>query len=144
MTRTYYGDINGKFWDVQSSDDATHFGVEPTLGYAWECCGQGGAEGQTECPNGCKDCVACKTPYPPCLKHWGQHVMSLDEEALIYRFTSTHTQTMTAVLANLIAALATTADDEKREELLARIELGSAIAECLGRTGACSFVASCC
>ena len=40
MGRYYHGDIQGKFWfGVQSSSDASHFGVEPTQMYTFYGCG---------------------------------------------------------------------------------------------------------
>ena len=40
MGRFYTGDIEGKFWfGTQSSDDATHFGVNPEIQYDYYGCG---------------------------------------------------------------------------------------------------------
>ena len=40
MGRYYYGDIQGKFWfGVQSSDDASYFGVEPEYLHEFRDCG---------------------------------------------------------------------------------------------------------
>jgi len=40
MGRYYTGDIEGKFWfGTQSSDDATHFGVNPEIQYDYYGCG---------------------------------------------------------------------------------------------------------
>ena len=40
MGRYYYGDIQGKFWfAIQSSDDATYFGIEPEYIYEFLECG---------------------------------------------------------------------------------------------------------
>lgn len=40
MGRYYRGDIEGKFWfGTQSSDDATHFGVNPDIQYDYYGCG---------------------------------------------------------------------------------------------------------
>lgn len=40
MGRWYYGDIHGKCWfGVQSSSDASNFGVEPTKEYRFRGCG---------------------------------------------------------------------------------------------------------
>ena len=122
MGRYYSGDIEGKFWfGVQSSDDASFFGAEPTepnyLEYYF-----------TE-----DDLAEVKKGLKECKKELGKYKIELDQ--FFQRETGYTDEMMEEELK---------VNKNKAKELLtwyARLELGEKIAECIEESGQCSFEA---
>lgn len=65
MGRYYSGDIEGKFWfGTQSSDDATHFGVNPEIQYDYYgcgCCATDNIVDNNDDANAALYCTSCYT-----------------------------------------------------------------------------------
>jgi hypothetical protein len=104
MGRYYSGDIEGKFWfGTQSSDDATHFGVNPLLQYDYYGCGCCATDDLTGHINdgNATDTVYCTGCYTSLKDHLDQTIEDRDTELtyhesneIYYDFQEKHVDTV--------------------------------------------------
>ena len=130
MGRYYNGDINGKFaFAVQASNDADHFGVigtEPqTLEYYFSEYNLGTIN------EGIKVCENQLGEYKDKLEHFFKSVNGFNEDIVKDWFKKTYNEDMPYDKFNANYAI------------LARLELGIKIRDCVQKNGECQFTAEC-
>ena len=130
MGRYYNGDINGKFaFAVQASNDADHFGVigtEPqTLEYYFSEYNLGTIN------EAIKVCENQLGEYKDKLDHFFKSVNGFNEDIVKDWFKKTYNEDMPYDKFNANYAI------------LARLELGIKIRDCVQKNGECQFTAEC-
>jgi len=87
MGRYYTGDIGGKFWfGTQSSDDATHFGVDPIVQYDYhgcQCCATDDVDA-TKNNEEAKSTLFCSSCYDSLEDHLEQTKEDRQDELTYY------------------------------------------------------------
>jgi len=169
MGRYYEGDIRGKFWfSVQSSDDASSFGVEPEYLYEFHGCGCS-IEIFTEHDDTLNDSLYCHTCYTS-LKHHCEDIQTDNTwycRELSYSFYIDHQPMVQAAIQRLTQDVGkymkgyqivgdvqdgfeydyTISNDASKHitqlqrEKIARLCLGRLIDHCLTEKGTCFFTA---
>ena len=130
MGRYYNGDIEGKFaFAVQPSNDADHFGVigtEPqTLEYYFSEYNLGTIN------EAIKVCENQLGEYKDKLDHFFKSVNGFNEDIVKDWFKKTYNEDMPPNKFNKLYAI------------LARLELGIKIRDCVQKNGECQFTAEC-
>jgi hypothetical protein len=119
MGRRYSGDINGKFWNVQDSDDADFFGGERT------------EPNQIEYAFDSDDLESIETGVERCKRMLGASKGKLDAYFAVHDgYESSH-------LLSLLGLSQIQLNDLL--EWYARVELGENILACVKDTGYCTF-----
>ena len=162
MGRYYSGDIKGKFWfAIQSSRDASHFGVDGENGVCWRwvCCECQDPNGYEEEEDGTDE-----KPEDKC-DCGGEYKLEPDDSnEITYDFDLDHVPEIQAVLDDIKSKLPDipkpTIDDdddylyeidmewaenldESKYELIPRWCLGHQILRCLEKQETCSFTCEC-